>query len=405
VTAAFVVLAAAPLRSQTPTPAGTAFTYQGRLNDSGMPATAMYDLQFKLFDVVTVGTGTQIGGTLSVPAVQVTGGLFTVSLDFGSNAFDGSRRFLEIALKPVAGMSYTTLAPRQELTPTPYSQTIFTRTIVVKPLGGTAVANGTLLRNALAGITTSSSTNPWLVKIEPGIYDVGATPLQMISYVDVEGSGEGVTKITGAANLFLAGTVVGTSNSELRWLTIESTGGPSYSIAFYSSVSTHLSQVTLSASGATTSTRGAFLTGGAPTLRDITINVSSSGTEAVGVYIAGASTQATIADSNATLTGGSQAYGFYSASTTLIERSSATVTPGASGSAYGLYVGGGSMTVLHSSLRALSGTTAYGVYIVGGTVGVVSSFLGGTTAASSSLSLCPGSVNANTFQLLNASCQ
>ena len=42
----------------------TAFTYQGKLTDAGNPANGNYDLQFKLFDTVTVGTGTQPGATL-----------------------------------------------------------------------------------------------------------------------------------------------------------------------------------------------------------------------------------------------------------------------------------------------------------------------------------------------------
>jgi hypothetical protein len=51
---------------------GTVFTYQGQLIDSGNPANGVYDFQFKLFDTVTVGTGTQFGGTVTSPTVQVT---------------------------------------------------------------------------------------------------------------------------------------------------------------------------------------------------------------------------------------------------------------------------------------------------------------------------------------------
>jgi hypothetical protein len=81
---------------------------------------------------------------------------------------------------------------------------------------------------AVAGIASPSSTNPWLVKIEPGIYDVGATPLQMRSWIDIEGSGIGVTTIRGTVDPFLTGftrgTVNGASNAELRMLTIEANG-------------------------------------------------------------------------------------------------------------------------------------------------------------------------------------
>src|SRR5262244_1007326 len=61
----------------------TAFTYQGKLTDSGNPANGNFDMQFKLFDTVTVGTGTQQGTTVTVSNVAVTAGLFTVQIDFG----------------------------------------------------------------------------------------------------------------------------------------------------------------------------------------------------------------------------------------------------------------------------------------------------------------------------------
>src|SRR5262245_30749121 len=101
----------------------TAFTYQGKLTDSGNLANGQYDLQFKLFDTVTVGTGTQQGSTVTVSNVLVTSGIFTVSLDFGACAscFNGAARFLEIAVKPTSGGSFITLGPRQPLTSTPYA--------------------------------------------------------------------------------------------------------------------------------------------------------------------------------------------------------------------------------------------------------------------------------------------
>src|SRR5262245_16557970 len=84
---------------------GTAFTYQGKLTDSGNLANAAYDMQFKLFDALV--NGNQIGATLTFdgtggnpPAVSVSNGIFTVNLDFGSAALTGADRFLEINLRP-----------------------------------------------------------------------------------------------------------------------------------------------------------------------------------------------------------------------------------------------------------------------------------------------------------------
>jgi len=101
----------------------TAFTYQGKLTDTGVPASGNYDMQFKLFDTPTVGTGIQQGATLTVPNVAVTAGIFTVQLDFGACAscFNGSARFLEIAVKKTSDPIFTTLGPRQPVTASPYA--------------------------------------------------------------------------------------------------------------------------------------------------------------------------------------------------------------------------------------------------------------------------------------------
>ena len=99
----------------------TSFTYQGKLSDNGNLANTSYDMQFKLFDNATVATGTQQGGTVTLSAVQVTDGIFTVQLDFGAAAFPGADRFIEIAVKQAGGPTYTTLAPRQPVSSTPYS--------------------------------------------------------------------------------------------------------------------------------------------------------------------------------------------------------------------------------------------------------------------------------------------
>ena len=79
---------------------GTAFTYQGKLTDAGNPANNTYDLQFKLFDTPGVGTGAQQGSTLTNPTVQLTAGIFVVTLDFNQTVFSGALRFLEIGVRP-----------------------------------------------------------------------------------------------------------------------------------------------------------------------------------------------------------------------------------------------------------------------------------------------------------------
>ena len=101
-------------------PMGTAFTYQGYIYDANYVANDFYDLQFKLHDAL-VGVG-QVGTDINTPDVDVIDGFFTVELDFGIGVFTGDARWLEIAVRPGDSIdSYTTLSPRQKLTPTPYA--------------------------------------------------------------------------------------------------------------------------------------------------------------------------------------------------------------------------------------------------------------------------------------------
>src|SRR5512135_516165 len=97
----------------------TVFTYQGQLTDADQPANGTFDLQFALFGAAAGGT--QIGTTQTVSAVLVSNGVFTVQLDFGVSAFPGANRYLEIGVRPAGTGSYTTLAPRQQISSTPYA--------------------------------------------------------------------------------------------------------------------------------------------------------------------------------------------------------------------------------------------------------------------------------------------
>src|SRR5437899_4533663 len=100
--------------------AGTAFTYQGRLQEAGAPANGRYDLRFELFGFEAGGTGN--GAPIINSAVAVSNGLFTTTLDFGTSVFSGAPSWLEIAVRPAGGQpDFTILAPRQLLTPTPFA--------------------------------------------------------------------------------------------------------------------------------------------------------------------------------------------------------------------------------------------------------------------------------------------
>jgi hypothetical protein len=100
---------------------GTAFTYQGGLTDNGSPASGLYDLRFTLYDGPTGGNVQ--GGPATNASVSVSNGFFSVTLDFGSGAFPGADRWLEIGTRTNGAGAFTTLSPRQKFTPTPYAIT------------------------------------------------------------------------------------------------------------------------------------------------------------------------------------------------------------------------------------------------------------------------------------------
>jgi hypothetical protein len=111
-----IAMAAACSRSFAQT---TAFTYQGSLANGGLPANGSYDLTFTLFS--TNAGGAAIAGPVTNSATAVSNGLFTVTIDFGAGVFNGGNDWLEIAVQTNGGSGFTTLAPRQQITPTPYA--------------------------------------------------------------------------------------------------------------------------------------------------------------------------------------------------------------------------------------------------------------------------------------------
>ncbi len=98
---------------------GTAIGYQGRLNDSGLPVTGLYDFAFNVFDVEAAGAA--LAGPVVLDAVPVTNGVFNVSLDFGPDIFTGPARWLEITVRTNGVGAPSLLTPRTPLLPTSYA--------------------------------------------------------------------------------------------------------------------------------------------------------------------------------------------------------------------------------------------------------------------------------------------
>ncbi len=95
-----------------------AFTYQGRLEIGGMPASGVFDFRFRL---ATDASGNLYAGSpFLTNAVPVSNGLFGVALDFG-NVFNGSDYWLQVEVRTNGAVGYTLLNPLQRLVPAPYA--------------------------------------------------------------------------------------------------------------------------------------------------------------------------------------------------------------------------------------------------------------------------------------------
>jgi len=315
------------------------FTYQGELLNDDVPEPGPCDFQFGLWD--DLASGSQLGVTQTLNSVPLYDGRFTVQLNdsqqFGINSFDGSSRYLAIAVVCPSGSSmYVPLSPRQPLTPAPYSyyassagsapwtgilsmpdgfadgiddDTLYdagtglelisatfqlldsyqlpqgcdpdqlvewtgsTWGCVTPDSGGTtdygyvvvvAKSGGAFetIQGALDSITDAGADNRYLVWVAPGVY---SETVDMISYVDIEGAGRNLTKIQAVGSTSEEGsTVEAAEHSQLRYLTVENTGGNTLAIGIHSVVDDFsVLGVNVVVSGATSSNRGIrFYSGG-----------------------------------------------------------------------------------------------------------------------------------------------
>ena len=200
---------------------GTVFTYQGKLNQNGAPFTGVAEIAPTLWDAPSGGNpvATNTPATL---LVNVSTGLFTASLDFGSAPFvTGAARWLQLGVRTTIG-PFTPLLPLQPLTATPYAITAgyatkggmatnFTGNLsgdvtgtqgatMVASLGGqsaSAIASGATAANAAA---VANTPNTIVKRDGSGNFAAGA-----ITATTLAGNGANLTSLS-ATNL-ASGTV------------------------------------------------------------------------------------------------------------------------------------------------------------------------------------------------------
>lgn len=131
----------------------TAFSYQGRLQQGGVPYNGACDVRFSLWDAATAGS--RKGNLLSFNTLSITDGLFNIALDFG-NQFFGEARWLETAVKCAGDGEFTTLQPRQPMTAVPYAIGLLPGATVNNPTGNAINAVGS--GESRAGIVGSNAS-------------------------------------------------------------------------------------------------------------------------------------------------------------------------------------------------------------------------------------------------------
>lgn len=275
----------------------------------------------------------------------------------------------------------------------------YTHTIIVSP-DADPVQAGRVLRQTVAGIGDASPSNPYLVKIEPGIYALEANSVFMRPYVDIEGSGEGVTTISAALGTG-SGAVVGASNSELRYLTVKNTGEANQQVVaiFTETTSPRLSHVTAIASGGSEN-YGIHTSNGSPVLSYVTASASGGGqafglanynsvmtvlnstfsaADATGFnagYVTTFGGTNRITSSTITASGGAIAIGMraYNGTHTL---ANTTVSASAAGETTGVYIGQKSSTPTMNILQSRISGGTHSIYSIGGALKVGASQLTG----------------------------
>jgi len=386
-----------PWSGVTGVPSGLA---DGTDNDTQYAAGAGLQLSGGQFSVSFSAVQARVTGACpegsSVRSIDTAGGVVCEADDAGVTGVvagagltgGGSSPSVMLGVDFAGTGSATTAARSDHLHDDRYAPKL-ARTIVVSPVG-TAAQNGAALLAALNALTDASCDKAYLLRIEPGIYDVGTSPLVMKPCVGIEGGGELVTELRGAgAATTNSGTIVGAANTEVRRLTVRNTGGnvaaiaifannaslklthvtalaaggtgQNYAIYYKSTEVADLSGVTAEANGAGGAVaRGIYNQAASPFMTDVRAS-AINGNVNVGVYNDSSTPVMTNVDAIAGQ--GTTCYGIYNTGTALPVISGGSVFAACTSTNYGLYnTAGGSVLASHATISVLGGSNGYGVF-------------------------------------------
>ena len=249
---------------------------------------------------------------------------------------------------------------------------------IVAQSGGDYADPVIAMNNLSAWCGTPAAANPCLLKIMPGVYNVGENSVQMQSYVDIEGSGENATKIVGNPSSYNTGIVNGASNAEIRLLTVEHTGGGFYAIAVYNeNASPKMSNVTATASGGT-SNYGVSNYSSSPVMTNVTAT-ASGGMNSISIQNLNSSSPIMI-NITATASGGTSNYGIANDSSSSPTMNKVTSTASGGTNSYGISNCSSSSTMTNVTATALGGINNIGIFNhCGSTIKIEHSVISGSS--------------------------
>lgn len=191
------------------------------------------------------------------------------------------------------------------------------------------------------------ATNPCLLKIMPGVYTLYGS-VSMQPYIDIEGSGENLTKITLAIGGY---TIVTNGNSEVRFLTVESSTG--YGAIKNAAGSTSIQHTTILASNNSVGILNS--SGGKIVMRDVAIDVVCT------VSCAGIQNGYTLSLTNVNVNtlGAGDSVGIFGFDMKL---DNVTVNASGGGSITGIQASGASATITNVKVNSTTtGASSYGI--------------------------------------------
>ena len=328
---------------------------------------------------IPIGSATPATGSFTILSssgnINTTGGAIQTN---STTRIDNSGNLANIGTTQLHGVTYTWPASAgtgSYLLSTNGSGALswvagkYGKVAVVAQSGGDYTSPVTAMTNLASWCGTPSPSNPCLLKIMPGVYNIGGGSLNMQQYVDIEGSGEKTTKISGSAESIwpsYVGVVNGASNAEIRFITVENVGAvPSVNgfIAFNDNpASPKITNVTVTATADSGWANGINNNNSSPLMTSVTA-IATGGTGSWNVGVMNWTSSPTMTNVTASASGGSTGVGVYNYSSSSPTMTDITAIGSGSTESYGIENDTScSPTMLNVTATASGATTNWGIY-------------------------------------------